>query len=216
MRLHELGLGALAFLFACSPSPGSNDAGSDASPNDAAASDATKDAATSDAPSADAGASGTGTVTGTINGKPVDVQSVVALKGVYDSSYPGIVTIMMANVPNMCGVAQEIVAGNHKANLFLFGFALGETTADSVVTVGSYGQGQSGEIDSAGWDSYDATCTDTNASIQSGTVTLTSVDPYIGTFDLTFANNDHVTGSFNAPLCSVSTDAGTGNGQCLP
>jgi hypothetical protein len=197
-------------LVGCSSPNQPNDAGSDASSD---ASPPPPDASTPDAPSADGG--GGNTVNGTLGGKTLDAKGAVAMKGIYDSSYPGIVTILVGNMPDMCGVAQETVSGNIKANLLTVGFTLGDTTATSVVNVGSYGTGQSGLIQGAGWDAYSATCYGTHAAYMDGVVTLTSVDPYIGTFDLSFANGDHATGSFNAPLCAVSKDAGAG-GQCLP
>jgi len=196
----------LVGVVACSPAPSPNDAGSDASGDSNVA--------------PDSGGSGTATITGTLDGKTIDAQGAVALKGVYDSSYPGIVTIMIGNMPDMCPIAQEIVAGSNKANLFLLGFTLGQTTATSTVGVGTYGGSDTtNELDAAGWDSYDATCTQTqDPGYTTALVTLTSVDPYIGTFDVSFSNGDHVTGSFNAPLCDTSSDGGEGDGgaQCVP
>lgn len=54
------------------------------------------------------------------------------------------------------------------------------------------------------WDMWDASCSLGALSATSGQVTLTTVtaSELGGTFDLTFSNGDHVTGSFDVPACS--------------
>jgi len=170
--------------------------------------------------------SGSVTFHGTVGGKTVAFVDAVALKGVYDSAYPGIVTIFFTNQPNFCATAKTMIAsGASKANLIDFGFALGATNATSVVTVGTYTpSGSPTELDTFGWDSYDATCKHTtDTGWASNTVTLTSVGlVYAGTFDGTSNTGEHVSGSFNAPLCDLSgvdRDAGgsaDGGVACLP
>lgn len=62
------------------------------------------------------------------------------------------------------------------------------------------------------FDSWDATCMNTNTQITGGTVTISAVSAssLAGSFDLTFGN-DHVTGSFSAPNCAGLATSGTGS-----
>lgn len=185
----------------------------------------------------DAGASGdaaaagddAATVMGTVAGKPFTPVDTIALKGVYDPSYPGIVTIVMGNMPNLCALFQQLAGlpGSHaaKANLVELGFTLGDTTSTSTVVVGTYTPSSSPNLlDSAGWDSYDGTCSATHSGgTSSATVTLNSVGAvYAGTFDMTFTDGNRISGSFSAPLCSIplpdagSGTSGDGGTVCLP
>lgn len=190
---------------ACSSSPATNDAGV----------------------SGDGGAS---TVTGTVGGKPFTPVDTIALKGVYDPSYPGIVTIVMGNMPNLCALFQQLAGlpGDHaaKANFVDLGFSLGATSSTSTVTAGTYTLNSSpNELDSAGWDTYDAACNAAHSpGASTATVTLTSVGAaYAGTFDMTFADGTRISGSFDAPLCTLDvpdaaggTPSGDGGTVCLP
>lgn len=173
------------------------------------------------------GGAGTATVNGTLGGRTFTPADAIALKGVYDSSYPGIVIIYMSSVPNMCALYQQLAntgsSSPAKANLFDLGFTLGATDATSVVVPGTYGTGgpAANELDNAGWDSYDASCNVTHSpGTSSASVTLTSAGPtYVGTFDVTFIGGDHATGSFDAPLCDLTLpDAGAADAGavCLP
>jgi len=172
---------------------------------------------------------GSATVNGTLGGQTLHAVDAVALKGAYDSSYPGIVTIFIANVPDLCSLLKQTAAvgasNTAKANLFDIGFTLGATEATSTVVAGTYTpSSQPNELDTAGWDSYDATCKVTHdPGYSAATVTLTSVGAvYAGTFDMAFNGGDHVTGSFSAPLCDVSSAASAGDAGkdagpvCLP
>jgi hypothetical protein len=190
---------------------------------------ATDDGGTSGdaAPVADGGA---GTVKGMVGGMPFTPVDTIALKGVYDSSYPGIVTIMMGNMPNLCALFRQLTGlpGGHaaKANLVDLGFTLGDTSPTSTVVVGTYMEGSKpNELDSSGWETYDNACNATHSSgTSAATVTLTSVGAvYAGTFDVTFSDGNRITGSFNAPLCTLDvpdassgTPSGDGGTVCLP
>jgi hypothetical protein len=65
----------------------------------------------------------------------------------------------------------------------------------------------------------DANCNETvteqatGASVTLDTVNTTTVT---GTFDVTFANGDHLTGQFDAPVCNVDiTNLGSNGGSCV-
>jgi hypothetical protein len=205
MRFLISSFAAAVALAACSPSSGD---GQDA-------------AADTNASGGDGGT----VVIGTVGGHPVVATDAVAMKGVYDSSYPGIVTVFIGNQAGLCPLFNQLATYSKasKANLFEFGFTLGATNSTSTVVVGTYTtNGNPNELDSIGWDSYDGTCNVTHDSgFSAATVTLTSVgDVYAGTFDVTLNGGDHLTGSFSAPLCKLTADAGSGGGDggavCLP
>jgi hypothetical protein len=170
--------------------------------------------------------SGANAVNGTLGGHTLVAVDAIALKGVYDASYPGIVTIYVGNVPNLCSLFQQMASSPHtqKANLLEFGFTLGQTVATSIVVDGTYGgSNTANELDATGWEYYDASCNATQSpGFSAATVTLTSAGPtFVGTFDVTFSGGDHVTGNFTAPLCDLgSAEAGAGTADagsvCLP
>ncbi|MEO9235163.1 MAG: hypothetical protein ABI421_17595 [Polyangiaceae bacterium] len=146
----------------------------------------------------------------------------VALKGVYGSAYPESVTVFISDAgENMCNVEAEAASGSNQADFFELFFTLGDTNARSIVDVGTYTlSSDPNELLTVGWRSYDGTCQRTEDSgINAASVTLTSVSSdYVGTFDFTFKNGDHVTGSFDTPECSwkpadPATDAGA---TCIP
>jgi hypothetical protein len=167
---------------------------------------------------------------GTVAGKPFTSVDAIALKGVYDPSYPGIVTIVMGNMPNLCALFQQLggLPGGHatKANFVDVGFTLGQTSSTSTVVTGTYTASSSpNELDSAGWDTYDGACNATHSGgTSSATVTLTSVGAvYAGTFDVTFSDGNRISGSFDAPLCTLDlpdaasgTTNGDGGTTCIP
>lgn len=213
-------LPVLAALAACTTTTepvATGDAGGDAkSPTDGGPTDGSSSA------------KGSATVTGTLGGQTLAPLDAVALKGTYDPSYPGIVSIFFANVSGLCALYNQELnysGGALKANSFDLGFTLGDTTATSVVATGMYTLTAHPDfIDNVGWDSYDGACNATHGpSATAATVNLTSVgDVYAGTYDITFTGGDHVTGTFTAPLCTIvppaSQDAGAADGgtACLP
>jgi hypothetical protein len=166
-----------------------------------------------------------------VNGQRFNPIDAIALKGVYDALYPGIVTIVLGNTPNLCALFQEMVglpgSAVAKANFADLGFTLGATTSTSTVGVGTYTTGgDPNELDSAGWDASDGACHPTHAPGVSSmaTVTLTSVGAvYAGTFDLMYTDGSGNTGSFSAPLCTLdvpdaseTTTSPEGGTVCLP
>jgi hypothetical protein len=136
----------------------------------------------------------------------------------------------MGNMPNLCALFQQLAGlpGFHaaKANLVDLGFTLGATSSTSTVGVGTYTpSGSPNELDSAGWDTYDGACNATHSpGTSAATVTLTSVGAvYAGTFDMTFTDGNRISGSFNAPLCTLDisdassgTTSGDGGTPCIP
>jgi hypothetical protein len=71
----------------------------------------------------------------------------------------------------------------------------------------------------ASYLSSDANCKLTvNERATAGSVTMDTADTttVTGTFDLTFANGDHLTGQFDAPVCNVDiTKLGSNGGGCV-
>lgn len=102
------------------------------------------------------GGDGGGAFMGTVAGKPFTPVDAIALKGVYDPAYPGIVTVVLGNMPNLCALFQQLegLPGDHaaKANFVDVGFTLGQTSSTSTVGTGTYtASGNPNELDSAGW-----------------------------------------------------------------
>jgi hypothetical protein len=156
---------------------------------------------------------GSATLSGTLGGRTLDVMNPFAAKGIDDPTYPEQVTIILADLPNLCSFLQTATAANErKANLFDLLIVLGGAT-DLAVTSGTYSV--SALSVNAQYAIGDAACQQSSAVATAGTVTITSVGAsVIGKFDLTFAT-DHVTGNFDAPFCNIparSPDAGSGDG----
>jgi hypothetical protein len=65
----------------------------------------------------------------------------------------------------------------------------------------------------------DANCKETvNEQATAGSVTMDTVGSTTvsGTFDVTFANGDHLTGQFDAPVCNIDiTNLGSNSGGCV-
>jgi hypothetical protein len=96
------------------------------------------------------------------------------------------------------------------AKLLYFAFGTVDNTGSSAppmapgtfTVVGSAPPNGSRSVE-VGFDPLDATCLrKSHSGGVSGTVTLTSIAPPQGTFDVTFDSGDHVTGSFQAPGCA--------------
>ena len=69
----------------------------------------------------------------------------------------------------------------------------------------------------AAFTAEDAKCKPTSdEQATHGTITLTQITTttVAGTFDLTFANGDHLTGSFEAPVCTGTTLPGQTSTTC--
>jgi len=65
--------------------------------------------------------------------------------------------------------------------------------------------GQGNVLVAAIFDDFNASCESRSQWANTGTVTLSGLNPYSGTFDLTF-DSDHLTGSFTAPECTAAVE----------
>jgi hypothetical protein len=152
------------------------------------------------------------TVTGTLAGRTLSPAYAIALKGVDDASYPNQISIFIANQPNLCALAQSQASNpnTQKANMLDLILVLGETNASGpAVTPGTYTPSTMPDELTAGYTSLDANCMGADSEETAGSVTVTAAGAsFAGTFDLTFGA-DHVTGSFDAPLCDLSLDGGS-------
>jgi len=158
-------------------------------------------------------AAGSATVTGTLSGRTLSPAHAVALKGVDDSSYPNQISVFIANQADPCALVQSLAGDPNaqKANLLDLILVLGETDANGpAVTPGTYTPSTMPDELTAGYTSLDANCQGPQTEETAGSVTVTAAGAsYVGTFDLTFGA-DHVTGSFDAPLCALNLDGGAG------
>jgi hypothetical protein len=142
----------------------------------------------------------------------------VALKGVYDPSYPGLVSVVIVNHVLSCGVAAgPFGSGDIFQNMVVVAFTLGATDGATVVTPGTYTAGSL----TGGCEAHDAQCKELPGGSENtgGTVTLTSAGPtvYAGTFTFECTCGTY-TGSFEAPLCATpdAGSAGDAGMACLP
>src|SRR5262249_51716833 len=128
--------------------------------------------------------------------------------------------ILVTNAASTCAkVSAAQVPRNGKA--ILIGAAtVSGSSFSAPATLGSYPVftaatvlSHTGNVAQALYQSVDASC-NTNGDLEAtgGTVTLTRIDANgdAGTFDLTFADGSHVTGSFTANKCTALTSNLTG------
>jgi hypothetical protein len=120
------------------------------------------------------------------------------------SSSATIAVIAITNKANTCG----LVEGHHNPP--------NATSLDIVVsmpgsnfTPGTYNVGGASTSSSfASYSTTNASCAvGTTSQSTSGTVTFSNITSTLlmGTFDLTMAGGDHITGSFAAPICAIPT-----------
>jgi hypothetical protein len=95
---------------------------------------------------------------------------------------------------------------------------LGASAVGSTVPLGQYVIGATPTTTAAaGFTAQDATCNPTSdEQATSGTITMTQVSTttVAGSFDVTFANGDHLTGTFSAPVCTGTTLPGDTDPTC--
>jgi hypothetical protein len=145
---------------------------------------------------------GSASVTGTVGGQGVPTTSVIGVSGtqMQGSTQVQIAGAVISNFDGSCELLESPTHRQANATELVLAVA---AVAPSVPT-GTYSIG-SMAIAEYGADS--ATCTSTTSeSAQGGSITLTNVTPTTiqGTFDVTMANGDHLTGSFDAPICDVN------------
>lgn len=151
------------------------------------------------------------TVNGTIGGQGMGAQDAVSTVFTVASDSAGL--IFITNSPNTCAkLSAGQIPRNGKAILIILGTQSGSSTSAPTAT-GSYTVfssvaivGQIGNVALVRYQAVDASCTPTSdIEATGGTVTLTKIDTsgYAGTFDMTFSDNSHVTGSFTANKCTA-------------
>lgn len=149
------------------------------------------------------------TVTGQAGGQAVPTTDTVAVNVTQTlSTSTGSVTetsleVAILNVANTCGILQR-----HGLPASTTALSFGVTTRAASIPAGTYSIGQTGAFQTvAAFGTTDASCqTKTNETATSGTVILTSVSAttVAGSFDVKMDNGDHLTGTFDAPVCNFT------------
>jgi hypothetical protein len=158
------------------------------------------------------GGSGSAAVTGTIGGESMSAQDAVSNTLTSGSTSQGM--LLITNASNTCtklsanqqpknskaiaiGIAQQAGSG---------GFSAPAAPGTYLVMKANEVNGIAGNLALATYVATDANCNQTTLiGASGGTVTLTRVDSggYSGTFDITFSDASHVTGSFAANSCAA-------------
>ena len=126
-----------------------------------------------------------------------------------------LVGVAITNKANVCEIAQ---AHHVPANATILSLSVtkpGNAIAPGTYTLGS--NGLSNTFVGAEYTQYGASCATSHDELgATGTITLTTVSASAvqGTFDVTMANGDHLTGSFDAPVCSLPTGSNNTNPTC--
>jgi hypothetical protein len=154
----------------------------------------------------------TATVTGTVNGVALDAKDAIAFIPTLEIGF-GEIYIFITSYASACSEGQE----KPDSTVFEFQYLGGLSTA-APLGKNCAGSGFGSCANTATFANLDATCSSdddagmsTKTAASSGSVDFTCIDgnAVVGTFDIMFGN-DHVTGSFDAPLCSgaLSTSCG--------
>lgn len=159
------------------------------------------------------GSSSPASVNGNIGGQGMSAQD--AISNIITVGTDSSAGILIINSGNMCA---RLSAGqqprNAKAILIETGTRAGSTisppTATGAYTVYSQANivGKTGNVALVRYQATDVNCvTVSDIEATAGTVTLTRIDAsgYSGTFDMTFSDTSHVTGSFTANKCTALT-----------
>jgi len=158
------------------------------------------------------------TVSGNINGQAFGAQDAVS--NVLTAGPNSVALILVTNVASACAkVSASQVPRNGKVILILAG-ALSAASVSAPAAPGSYRvftaaviNSQTGNVAQAVYQSVDGTCFP-NGDLEAtgGTVTFTRIDTsgQAGTFDLTFSDGSHATGTFTANKCTALTTNLTG------
>jgi hypothetical protein len=151
-------------------------------------------------------------VTGTVGGQPLattDTIAILASGAAFGLANRQGVEIAITNVPNTCAVLQR---HGDPANATSFSFGVTSTTG--LVAEGTYPvtPGATGSGASGGYSTTDAQCNDKlSINAASGSVTFTTISGSVveGTFDIVLTDGDHLSGSFNAPVCAFTPSTST-------
>lgn len=150
--------------------------------------------------SSSTGSAGSASVTGTIGGQAVPTTNVVAVVGSETNNKTTVQldSIVLTSVSDACSFLQN---PTHRipssSTLVLAAGAIAPSVPTGTFNIGMYGYAQ--------YDADSATCVlTTSETATSGSVVLTSVSSSSiqGTFDVTMPNGDHLSGSFDAPVCT--------------
>jgi hypothetical protein len=140
-----------------------------------------------------------GSVSGTFAGSAVAVSDTTAFTGTAgNSAYLGEV---LASVANVCSLLQQRAAKANVSGLSLLIQNVGVDAAPAAIAPGAYSI------------THGAPAKDTNGNMlvvsatsdaSAGTINIDSVSPNVsGSFDLTFPNGDHLSGSFASEVCDA-------------
>jgi hypothetical protein len=134
---------------------------------------------------------GSATIKGTVHGATFDPKDAVSFS-------PG--NIEVVDFAGLCafGLGHAKPNATYLNLTFQNGFRLGTTDVGAAL-----------DVRTSVWDSK---CNSVDQVAGSGSVTLTAIEPcsVTGTFDVVILTNEHLTGSFNAPMCNAS-----GNSACM-
>jgi hypothetical protein len=172
----------------------------------------------------DAPANSPAVVTGNLGGAPFMARDAIWTTASADGfDFTGMSTVLMiTDFPNAC--ADQMSSTGVPNGRFLF-FVLATTDgtgASSPITqAGAYTvftgtPAPSSKLVESYFELDGANCRKSaSESGASGTVTVTSAtDPQTATFDLTFDNSDHITGSYRATMCAALDPNRTPLGGC--
>ena len=161
------------------------------------------------------------TVNGTPGGQPLSPAYAIAFKGVNDAAYPNQISVFISDIDNLC----ELARTGGQASFGAMIFVLGQTdSAAPPVGPGTYTATGSPDEGNLGYYNGVTLLPPGNNGVCGGTfiagadgssVVVSGAGASItGTFDVTFGP-DHVTGSFDAPLCNLDRSADAGALFCL-
>jgi hypothetical protein len=161
------------------------------------------------------GSQGSSSVSGTAGGQPVTTVDEVGLSGteVQNGITVAYAGAAITNVPGTCAVLERHGDPPSATVLLVAVGVEGSTVPPGTYVVGA----QSTQTAQATYFSQDAACKQTlNLNATSGTVTLTAASGAFveGSFDLHFANGDHLSGTFSAPMCDVNPFTNNTGGAC--
>jgi hypothetical protein len=161
------------------------------------------------------GSGGSTTVTGTVGGTPPATTDTVGLSGTHTQSgstiaYAG---VAITNVPGTCAVLQR--HGDPPNTSYLTILVAQPGTS---IPLGTYAvTGTNSGTVQAQYGTNGPTCQPiVSKTATSGSITFSTMTgiELTGTFDLTFGPGDHLTGSFQAPVCSYDLFANTTPSTC--
>jgi len=160
------------------------------------------------------GGDGAGTVSGTINGATIAVESAISanVDRTLGSSVLHYGVVIIGDTPGLCEIAASETGPADGAFLGLAATVLGTNGAGNYVgelpTPGTYTiNGQSGNVAFGKLNLGASGCDVPGTDVQSGTVTFTTAanGVYAGSFDVVFETGDHVTGTFDPSACTALT-----------